>query len=320
MNDLLTTQSETQHVANPAAQVGQNTQRATATRGMLSMKTISNLRLSTKKVLLVVLVGIVALGLFTLIPSNAPAVQAQNGNTWTVNYWPNPDWQGYSPFVQQVGILAFNWGTGAPMPGMPSDNFTARATTSAWFNAGTYQFSTQADDEVTLVINGVTYVNTINQGQSGKTQFVTVTLPDGWANLRVDYREFTGNAYLFVNWVWVSGAQPTPTPVPGNPTPTPTPVPGNNPAPGTVVLPSATSVQTQFGDYTPCIQQRIHQVNCFVPNGAWNSPNAGSIQMEPQILIWGNCTADSVQNMQIYVNTPPQSAACSKTEAGWFPR
>lgn len=320
MNDARIPQNEAHAATLPVAQVDQNTQRAIATRGMLSMKTISNLRLSMKKVALVVLVGILALGVFTLMPSQAPAVQAQNGNTWTVNYWPNPNWQGYSPFTQQVGVLAFNWNGNPPMSGMPSTNWTARATTSAWFSAGTYQFSTQADDEVTIVINGVTFVNTVNQGQSGKTQFVTVTLPDGWASIRVDYRQFTANSYLFVNWVWVSGAAPTPTPVPGNPTPTPTPVPGGNPAPGTVVMPSATSVQTQFGDYTPCIQQNIHQVNCFVSNGAWNAPNAGSIQMEPQILIWGNCTADAVQNIQIYVNTPPQSAACSKTEAGWFPR
>jgi hypothetical protein len=42
--------------------------------------------------------------------------------------------------------------------------------------------------------------------------------------------------------------------------------------------------------------------------------------MEPQIVVWGNCTADAVQTMQLFINTAPQSAACSKTEAGWFPR
>lgn len=301
MNDTTLTAS--------AAPIDQETHHAIRRKGMLSMKT-----LSIKKVLLIVVLGVLVLAAFTILPGHTPAVQAQNGNTWQVSFWPNPSWQGYSPFTQQVGILAFNWGTGAPMPGMPVDNFTARATTSAWFSAGTYQFSTQADDEVTLVINGTTFVNTVNQGQSGKTQFVTVTLPDGWADIRVDYREFTGNAYLFVNWTWVGGG-----PQPG-PTPTPVPNPGGDPAPGTVPVPSAGSVQTDFGDYTPCIQQNIHQVNCFVPNGAWNAPNAGSIQMEPQILIWQNCTADAVQSMQIFVNTPPQSAACSKTQAGWFPR
>jgi len=247
------------------------------------------------------------------IPALSPSVQAQSGNIWQINFWPNPSWQGYSPFSMQSGVLAFNWGTGAPMPGMPADNFTARATTSAWFSAGTYQFSVQADDEVTLVINGTTWVNTINQGQSGKTQWVNVNLPDGWANIRVDFREFTGNAYLFVDWRMIS------TPIPG-PAPTAVPNPGPAPAPGTVPVPSATSVQTAFGNYTPCIQQNIHQQNCFVSNGSWDAPNAGSIGMEPQILIWGNCAADTVQSMQVFQNTPPQSAACSRTQAGWFPR
>lgn len=296
---------------NGANHVDPTTQRAHAPGRMLSMKTVS-----MKKIVLVVLVGILALAAFTLLPSNTPAVQAQSGNTWTINYWPNPSWQGYSPSSQQVGVLAFNWNGNPPVSGMPATNWTATANTSAWFNAGTYQFSTQADDEVTLVINGTTWVNTVNQGQSGKTQFVTVNMPNGWANIRVDYRQFTGNSYLYVNWTWQGGG---PTPVPPT-NPTPTPVPGGNPAPGTVVMPSATSVQTIYGDYTPCIQQNIHQSNCFVSNGAWNAPNAGSIAMEPQILIWGNCVGDTVQNVQIYVNTPPQSAACSKTEAGWFPR
>ena len=46
----------------------------------------------------------------------------------------------------------------------------------------------------------------------------------------------------------------------------------------------------------------------------------GSIQTEPIIVRWTNCTADQVQNIQLYSNMPAQSAACSKTEAGWFAR
>ncbi len=44
----------------------------------------------------------------------------------------------------------------------------------------------------------------------------------------------------------------------------------------------------------------------------------GSIETEPQILVWGVCTPDSVQTMQLACNQEPQSAKCSKTGAGWF--
>jgi hypothetical protein len=80
-------------------------------------------------------------------------------------------------------------------------------------------------------------------------------------------------------------------------------------------------VQTQFGNYTPCIQQNIHQVNCFVSDGQWNSPNRGSIETEPQITLWRVCTPDSWANFPVSCdpNVPLQSYKCSKTAAGFFP-
>ena len=47
----------------------------------------------------------------------------------------------------------------------------------------------------------------------------------------------------------------------------------------------------------------------------------GSIETEPQIVIWGNCTPDSWTNFPISCdpNVPQQSYKCSKTGAGWFP-
>jgi hypothetical protein len=80
-------------------------------------------------------------------------------------------------------------------------------------------------------------------------------------------------------------------------------------------------VQTKYGDYTPCIQQNIHQKNCFQSDGAWDSPNMGSIEMEPQITVWGNCTADQTTQFRVSCDPqiPLQNFKCSKTEAGWFP-
>jgi hypothetical protein len=136
---------------------------------------------------------------------------------------------------------------------------------------------------------------------------VTLDLPMRQGNHHVElrFREFTGNAYFYFRYSYLKGNQ-TPPPGPSTPTVCPTP------------FPSASSVQTQFGNYTPCIQQGIHQSNCFVSDGAWNSPNLGSIEMEPQIVIWGNCTPDTITNMVLQACTDPRPAKCSKTGAGWF--
>ena len=186
----------------------------------------------------------------------AMPAQAQAGNVWNITYWPNLSQGGFSPFQAASSQISFNWGLGSPMSGIPVDNFTMRATSSVWLQAGTYTFTALADDEVSLMIDGITWINTRDQGQSGKTISVTVPLRDSrWYQMQVDYREFTQMAYVFVNWSLV-GAPPAPVP----------PV-------ITQPEPSATSVQTRFGNYTPCIQNNTHQVNCFVPDGQWDSPN-----------------------------------------------
>ncbi len=260
-----------------------------------------------KRVLIIALLVIVAL---LPLAAQAPApASAQSGNLWTAWYWNNPDWAGTPVLSQTVSFIWFNWGFGSPGAGVPVDYFTARFDTTAFFNAGTYRFTITADDEAVLIINNVTFLDTRGAGQSGKTLVVDVPLNQGNANISVLYREFTQAAYITVNWQYIKpGAVPPPPPPP------PT-------TPTQCFPPSASSVQTRFGDYTPCIQQNIHQMNCFQSDGAWNSPNQGSIQMEPQITIWGNCVADTTTSFQVSCdpNVPMASFNCSKTEAGWFP-
>jgi hypothetical protein len=214
--------------------------------------------------------------------------------------------------TQTIPFISMNWGFGSPGANVPVDNFTGRFDSQAFFYAGTNRFTLQADDEVALMINGVTFLDTRGAGQSGKVLTVDVPLPQGWHQVRVLYREWSQTAYVFVNWQLVKPDGGTPPPTPAPPPPPPTNC-------GPV---SATSVQTKFGNYTPCIQQNSHQVNCFQSDGAWDSPNRGSIEMEPMISVWGNCTADSTTEFQVSCDpaVPWQSFNCSKTEAGWFPR
>jgi hypothetical protein len=261
-----------------------------------------------KRILIIALLVIMAL---LPLAAQAPTpASAQSGNIWTAWYWNNPDWAGNPVLSQQVPLVWFNWGTGSPGANVPVDNFTARFDTNAFFYAGTYRFTITADDEFALLVNNVTFLDTRGAGRSGKTMVVDVPFVQGNSNVSVLYREFTGAAYITVTWQYIKGDT-------GSPPPPPPPPPSNTCSP-----PSASSVQTQFGDYTPCIQQNIHQVNCFQSNGAWNAPNQGSIQMEPQITIWGNCVADTTTSFPVSCdpNVPMVPFNCSKTEAGWFPK
>ena len=151
----------------------------------------------------------------------APAL-AQSGNTWTINYYNNTDWAGYPVMTQYSPYISFNWGTGSPGPAVPADNFSARMTTDAFFYAGTYQFSAVADDEMTVIIDGVTYLDTRGKAQSGKSFAFNVSMWQGNHRIEVLYREFTVDAYIYLSWLYLSG-ETTPPPPPTESTYPPVP-------------------------------------------------------------------------------------------------
>lgn len=245
--------------------------------------------------------------LFILIAFVMGAAAAQSSNTWRVEFYNNSTLSGSPVFTFDTAFINFNWGDLPPAPGVPADYFTARMRTSAFFYAGLYRFTVTADDEVALYINGVAYLNTFGNPQPGKTLSVDVQLLQGFSTVQVDFRELAGLAYITVNWSYLKPDPYSPyvPPIVGTPIPTgPT---------------SATSVQTQYGNYTPCIRDNLHQANCFQSDGRWDSPNLGSIQMEPKIVLWGNCTPNQQLTQVLRPGQPAQRSQCSKTGAGWFP-
>jgi hypothetical protein len=261
----------------------------------------------------ILLTALVLAGILAVVIGTVPAT-AQSGNTWQADYWNNPDWSGNPVMTQWVPLISFDWGYGSPGPAVPADNFSARYMTTAFFYAGNYTFTLVADDEVVLIVDGNTLVDTRGRGQSGKSLAVTIPMWQGDHRIEVWYREFTVTAYVFVNWTFNGTAPgPTPTPPPG----------GSGNIYGLPGLPANQNppLTTQFGDYTPCMQQNIHQVNCFVSNGAWDAPNEGSIAMEPQIQAWTVCQpADQVKPYYISPQVPTKNYVCSRTLAGWFPQ
>ena len=255
---------------------------------------------------LLLVAALIAMGATTLA---APSVQT-TPNQWRMDFYPNLDWAGYPVYTQYSTHLNYNWGEGAPGPNMPSANWTMRATLTTYFYGGQYQFQILADDEFVFMIDDIIYMNTIGQGLSGKTVVFSVPVSQGYHTVRVDFRQYAGPGYLLSSWAYLKPGYPTP-PVPDRPLPAPLPPE------------SATSVQTRYGDFTSCIAQGLHQAKCFHADGAWDSPNVGSIELEPPITIWGNCEpADSDVVWTVDTTTDPmitKEFRCSKTLAGWFP-
>lgn len=155
----------------------------------------------------------VVAALFSLIAVVVP-VQAQPTNTatWLAQYYNNLFLSGQNPVyeTQVYNGLNLDFGAGSPHPSVNADNFSARFTTNAFFNAGTYRFSIRADDEFRFSINGEAVLDTLDAGQPNATLTVDKTL-SGDTHLQIDYRERTGGASISLNWVDVNAVT---TPIP----------------------------------------------------------------------------------------------------------
>ncbi|MDX1995297.1 MAG: PA14 domain-containing protein [bacterium] len=254
--------------------------------------------MNTRRFLPIVLT-IICLCVLAVLPAGA-----QSAGTWRVDFFNNIYLSGSAVASLQIPSPNFNWGTGAPAANVQADNFSARITSSQTFAAGTYRFSIQADDEFTLRMNNAVVLNTMDAGQAGRVYTADVALTAGTHFIQIDYRERGGAASVSLSWQAISGGGvvivPTTPAVPAAPV-------------------GSTSVVTRYGDYTRCIQQRLHQSQCYVSDGVWNSPDIGSIRMEPQIVLWQSCTINQQVTQVLAAGQAARRAQCSKTGAGFFP-
>jgi hypothetical protein len=198
--------------------------------------------------------AILGLILITLIVGFAvqPTEAQILGTGWVGKFYNNTNLSG-SPVANDVpypyGLCAV-WGQGAPaagsnnpsnpctfgqpLNGVNSDNFSATFTSTQNFGAsGEYLFTLRYNDGIRLVIDGQTVFEDFDvvevdvTGECAnrcKQSTVTLNLPSGTHNLKVDYVEFTGEAIIQVQWGFTAGNYPTITPVYTLQTMTPQPV------------------------------------------------------------------------------------------------
>ena len=95
--------------------------------------------------------------------------------------------------------LNFNWGSGAPAPGLPSNQFSVRWTRTVNFSAGSYTFVLGSDDGARLYIDGVRVIDWWSDHGYG-TRSVTRTLSAGNHTIVMEYYENGGSARATLSW------------------------------------------------------------------------------------------------------------------------
>ncbi|BCX04376.1 MAG: hypothetical protein KatS3mg053_2314 [Candidatus Roseilinea sp.] len=121
---------------------------------------------------------------------------------WYGQYFGNPDLIPPVLFDQNLPgpPLNVNWGTGAPGPGVPRNNWSAIFTSSANFpTTDNYQFTLSVDGGARVFVDDVLV---INQWFSAGLRTVTadVSLTAGLHNLRVEYYKSGASARVLLNW------------------------------------------------------------------------------------------------------------------------
>jgi len=132
-------------------------------------------------------------------PPHPPAPPPPSGTAWMATYFNNRDLAG-SPAAQfMVPAVNFNWGLGAPAPGVNADNFSARFMSSWYVGGGVYRALVRSDDGFRLFIDGnQVLVNWSEHPVQGT--FRDIYIAPGYHSFTVDYFEAGGLAEIQVRF------------------------------------------------------------------------------------------------------------------------
>ncbi len=136
----------------------------------------------------------------TPIPTRRPTPRPTTPPAaWRGEYFANISLAGPPALVRNDTEIRFDWGGGAPAPGLPTDNFSIRWTRTATFETGLYRFHAVVDDGVRIYVD-TTLV--LDAWQDGAQREVTADckIPTGSHTLRVEYYERSGGAVIQVWW------------------------------------------------------------------------------------------------------------------------
>jgi YVTN family beta-propeller protein len=135
------------------------------------------------------------------IGGEEPAVPPAVGSGLLGQYFSNATLTG-TPTLTRTEAVNFDWGTGSPGTGLPTDSFSAR-----WVGqinvatSGNYVFQTLSDDGVRLYLNGALLINNWTDHGTTTNNASPVTLVAGQRyDLVLEYYERTGGAVMKLNW------------------------------------------------------------------------------------------------------------------------
>jgi hypothetical protein len=140
-------------------------------------------------------------------------------NGWQGKYYDNAQLRGGPALVRDDATIEFDWGEGAPVPWMPSDNFSAVWTRQVNFTPGYYRLNVRSDDGVRVWLDNALVMD-YWRVQDYPWHYADGFYLEGLHTLKVEYFDGTGLARIRF-WVEPSTVTPNPDRQPVAPAPVP---------------------------------------------------------------------------------------------------
>jgi hypothetical protein len=138
------------------------------------------------------LVLVVALLFARPAAAQGPSPQHSDA-TWQASYWNNTSLSGNPVLQRSEAAIDYDWGTGSPATGVNADQFSVRWTRYVDVAAGTYRFTTTADDGIRVFVDGVLVINDWSD-HPARTTTADRALSAGHRLIVVEYYENGGHA------------------------------------------------------------------------------------------------------------------------------
>jgi hypothetical protein len=126
---------------------------------------------------------------------------------WQGRYYANTELRGGPALIRDDAVIDFDWGEGAPVHWMPSDNFSAIWTRQANFSPGYYRLHILADDGVRVWLDGALVMDYWRPMDS-EHHYLNWTYLNGAHDLKVEYFERGGGARMRFWWEYGGATEP----------------------------------------------------------------------------------------------------------------
>ncbi len=122
--------------------------------------------------------------------------QNDGATSWNARFYNNRDLAGTPVFSRKVADINFDWGTGAPAPGVPADNFGIKFVRKTDFAAGTYRFCAKVDDGVSIEMDDSLPYILREWRHGGGAYCQDFYVKGGYHKLTVEYYDYVGPARI----------------------------------------------------------------------------------------------------------------------------